>query len=201
MGCNNTVQDINEMNKNSVGMMIKNPTRTPKLIQLRGTIPAADPATFFYKRDSMGISAAGATPLEDGGLAFTAPVGFTIAAINTWLVTYALVIRCLNQNVTDAAQVSNSLQNQYLNLDGDHAQETAWAPAYDFASNQNQNLINNGQAMVVTNQSFLKFPIVSDPLVPVQVNITFKGITSVPYSQLSDYLEKSGLQANTASGC
>lgn len=198
--CNDVNQKVDQMNANSVNSTLTNPTRVPKLLRLNGVIPAASGSTFFFKRDSMGISAAGAAPLEVGGIPFTAPVGFTIAAINVWLVTYALVVRCLNQQVSDSNQVANSLQNQILNLDGDHAQDTSWAAAFEFASNQNQNLINNGQALVITNQSFLKFPITADAVLPITVNITFKNITSVPYCSLSNYLAASGLR-NATGGC
>lgn len=180
-------------------MMLRNPTRTPKIIQLRGIIPAANASTFFYKDDSLGISATGT--FRTGGIAFTAPVGFSIAAINAWLNTYALVVKCLNQNVSDANQVANSLRNQYLSLDGDHDSKTTWAPSYEFASNQNQNLLNVGQALIITNQSFLTFPIASDALVDVTVNITFKNIISVPYAKLDAYLQSSGLKDVSGEGC
>jgi len=197
--CNDVQQNVDIMNKTSVGATLRSPILTPKLLQFKGVIPALDASTFFFKRDSQGISAAGAAPLEAGGISFTVPTGYTIGAVNTWLVQYALVIREFNVQNTDATQVANSPQNQFLTLDGDHTQQTNWVPAFQSMMAQNQNLINDGQALILTSQSFFKYPIASDPLVPITVLLTFKKITSVPYCNLDAYLAAAGISSSPGS--
>lgn len=195
--CNNVSQRIDSMNK-TFGATVKSPVATPQMLTMRGVITAGAAAdVFLFKRDSLGISAVDGS--ETSGTAFTFPVGFSVGIVNTWLATYALVIGCMNQQVSDANQLGNSLRNFYKNPDGDSSSSTTWAPTAQFASNQNANLLNVGQPMVMTNQSFLRFPVTRDAVSDITVTITFKGIVSVPYSELDEYLNTLALRASGTS--
>lgn len=206
--CNDVTQTTTNNNNNMMNtVMQKNGVSSlrsnvifPTMLAFKGTIPAANVSTFFYFSDALGISSP--SGLEVGGISMVATTGTSIAVVQNFLKTYACIVTCINQTVSDATQLQNSLQTYALNPDGNIATSTVWAPPAFYASNNQPNLLNVGQCFLFTFQTFMKFPIVSDALVSVITTLTLKGLRWVSYADLDAYLDASNLNCSgTSGGC
>ena len=168
---------------------LKPPANPAQQIVLTQTIPALSAINQFFVGDFCGL---GEVLGLVGGVnsdEFDATNGIDISNIKNYLATYAIVVGGYNFLASNSQSLSNNLKAITPELDTNSSSFNLFSAQSVSNMQFNQNLLNIDQPFVWTNQTALRIPVQSDPLVPVTYTLTIKILACVPYGRLDTFLE------------
>ena len=182
--------------------ILKDPFDVPQQLVLTGEIAISSTKTYFYMDDSCGLAgqlglvSSGAT----AGQAFTATT-ITIANLQAFLQTHALVFGGYNFQSSNSTLLSNNLTAIYSCLDGNNKAKQLFSAQSVSNMQQNANLLNVDQPFVMTNATALKIGVTSNASTVTTYTFTFKIIGAVPYGKLDEFLAAAQVPERSKLSC